>query len=598
MKAEPGNRPPGGWLEAGRQLGGLLAPHRWLLIGGVLLLALNRASTLVLPGSIKFLVDDLIGLRRGDLWQPFAAVVGTGIVVQAATSLVLVRVFPHTAKHLVKRLQTRLHAHVLRLPLAYHDNVKVGSLVSRIMYEVQSIGTFVGSGLVDLVGGVVTAGIILILIARLSLPITGVMLATVGLLVLVLSRVLRRLRPLFREHARVSSEVKGRLTESLGGIRVVKGYHAEGREHLVVAEGVSRMVRAELATLRLTSLMSVSARALVAVAGVVVMYVGTLQIHAGELTVGGFSTCAVLLGFLIFPVFQVVTATTKFAEVASALERMREILAEPLEEDDARRTVAVGALRGEVVFEDVHFAYAPGQVVLGGLSFRALPGTMTALVGPSGAGKSTVLGLIAAFRAPNSGLVTVDGHDLRQLRLDAYRTQLGLVLQETFLFDGTIRENVAFSRPNATDNEILGACRAAHVDHFVADLPHGYDTLVGERGLMLSAGQRQRVSIARAILADPRILVLDEATSNLDAESEFFIQEALAFLMRGRTTFVAAHRLSTIRGADQILVLEAGQIVERGSHSSLYAQRGRYFDFYSRQQEHLRTDSASISGGA
>ena len=418
---------------------------------------------------------------------------------------------------------------------------------------------------------------------RISPLLTGLALGFVLVFGLVLRKAFRTVRPIFRTRGKINADVTGRLTESLGGVRVVKGYHAEAREAAVFARGVRRLLDNVLQSMTVIAGMSLSATLFMGAVGAVVMYVGAREILAGALTLGGFVTFTALLAFLVAPVFQVVGIGTQLSEALAGLERTREVLRERPEDADPRRTVAIPTLGGEVVFDRVRFAYDAGKEVLDDVSFRAAPGTVTALVGPSGAGKSTIIGLVAAFHAPTEGAVLVDGVDLSTVQLGSYRTQLGVVLQETFLFDGTIRENVAFARPDAADEEILVACRIARVDEFAERFEQQYDTLVGERGVKLSGGQRQRVSIARALLADPRILILDEATSSLDSESEALIQAGLAYLMRGRTTFVIAHRLSTIRRADQILVIEAGRIVERGSHEVLLAARGRYFELYTRQ---------------
>jgi subfamily B ATP-binding cassette protein MsbA len=366
-------------------------------------------------------------------------------------------------------------------------------------------------------------------------------------------------------------------------VRVVKGYHAESREASVFATGVGRLLDNVLKSLTAISVMSLSANLLTGLVGAVVMYVGATQVNSGEMTLGGFVTFTAFLAFLVAPVFQIVQIGTQITEAVAGLERSREVLNETPEDEDKGRSVAIGPINGSVEFRDVSFEYVADKPVLHDISFRSEPGTATALVGSSGSGKSTIIGLIAAFHKPKSGLVLVDGVDLSTVKLNSYRTQLGVVLQDTFLFDGTIRENVAFGRPDATEAEVLDACRIARVDEFAESLENGYDTLVGERGVKLSGGQRQRVSIARAILADPRILILDEATSSLDSESESLIQHGLSYLMRGRTTFVIAHRLSTIRRADQILVIEAGRILERGTHDTLYDAQGRYWDLYTKQ---------------
>ncbi len=399
----------------------------------------------------------------------------------------------------------------------------------------------------------------------------------------MMNQAFTKIRPIFRERGKINADVTGRLTESLGGVRVVKGYHAESREAEVFAGGVQKLLDNVLKSLTATSLMSLSATVLMGIVGAIVWYVGTQQILAGTLTTGKLMTFIAFLAFLIAPVIQVVSIGTQLTEALAGLDRTREVLSERPEDRDPGRTVALGTIRGEVAFESVGFSYDEGKQVLFDVSFLAAPGTVTALVGPSGSGKSTIISLIAAFHVPTEGAIRVDGVDLSTVRLDTYRTQLGVVLQDTFLFDGSIEENIAFARPGATKEQILEACRIARVDEFAESFEKKYDTIVGERGVKLSGGQRQRVSIARAILADPRILILDEATSSLDSESEAMIQEGLKYLMKGRTTFVIAHRLSTIRRADQILVVEGGRVVERGTHESLYALGGRYWDLYTRQ---------------
>ena len=565
------------------ELMALIRPRRGLLAVGLVLIAVNRVCGLVLPASTKFFIDDVIGARRADLLLPLVGAVVAATIVQGITSFGLTQMLSKAAQRLIADLRRQVQAHVGRLPVAYYDANKTGALVSRIMTDVEGVRNLIGTGLVELIGGLLTAAIALVLMLRISPGMTGVTLLSLAVFGLVLYRSFGTLRPIFRERGKINAEVTGRLTESLGGVRVVKGYRAEDREAAVFGAGVGRLLANVLATLTSFSVLTLSSTILLGVVGAAVMYVGARQVLAGTLTVGGLFTYTMLLGFLVAPMFQVVSIGTQLTEAMAGLERTREVLRERPEDADPRRTVALGPLRGEVVFEDVHFAYESGKPVLLGVSFRAEPGTVTALVGPSGAGKSTIIGLVAAFHVPTEGRVLVDGVSLATVRLDTYRSQLGVVLQETFLFDGTIRENVAFSRPDAAEAQVLEACRIARVDEFATGFPQGYDTVVGERGVKLSGGQRQRVSIARAILADPRILILDEATSSLDSESEALIQEGLSFLMRGRTTFVIAHRLSTIRRANQILVVEGGRIVERGTHAALYTKRGRYREMYDRQ---------------
>ena len=561
----------------------LVRPRRWLLLGGLALMAVNRVAGLVLPASTKYLVDDVLSKGRRELLLPIVGAVVAATLIQAVTSFALTQLLSKAAQRLIADMRREVQAHIGRLPVAYYDANKTGSLVSRIMSDVEGVRNLVGTGLVEFAGGLFTAVLALILMLRISPVMTLVTVASLGAFSVVLYQAFGVLRPIFRERGKIYAEVTGRLTESLGGVRVVKGYHAESREAEVFGGGVARLLGNVLKTLTATSVMGLSSTVLLGLVGAAVMFVGARQIIAGTLTLGGFFTYTMLLGFLVAPLFQVVAIGTQLTEAVAGLERTREVLRERPEDRDPRRTEALGRLRGEVAFEEVRFAYEPGQPVLKGVSFRSPPGTVTALVGPSGSGKSTIIGLVAAFHVPSEGRVRVDGVDLSTVRLDSYRTQLGVVLQDTFLFDGTIRENVAFARPDATEEQVLAACRIARVDEFAEAFPEGYETVVGERGVKLSGGQRQRVSIARAILADPRILILDEATSSLDSESEALIQEGLAHLLRGRTTFVIAHRLSTIRRADQILVVEQGEVVERGTHAELLARGGRYYEMYTKQ---------------
>jgi ABC-type multidrug transport system fused ATPase/permease subunit len=552
------------------------------MVGFVLMVA-NRLSGLVLPASTKFLIDDIIGRQQRDLLGPLVLAVVLATMVQGATSFALTQLLSKAGQRLIAELRRKVQAHVGRLPVAYYDANKSGALVSRIMTDVEGVRNLLGTGLVEFVGGLLTAVLALGVLIRISPLLTGLALAFVLVFGLVLRKAFRTIRPIFRARGKINAEVSGRLTESLSGVRVVKGYHAEAREADVFARGVRRLLDNVLQSLTAIAVMSLSATVFMGAVGAAVMYVGVSEIFAGTLTLGGFVTFTAFLAFLVAPVFQVVSIGTQLSEALAGLERTREVLRERPEDADPKRTVEMPSIRGDVVFERVRFAYDAGKEVLDEVSFQAAPGSVTALVGPSGAGKSTIIGLVAAFHTPTAGAVRVDGIDMSSVRLGSYRTQLGVVLQETFLFDGTIRENVAFARPDATEAQIVAACRIARVDEFAERFDQQYDTLVGERGVKLSGGQRQRVSIARAILADPRILILDEATSSLDSESEALIQAGLAYLMRGRTTFVIAHRLSTIRRADQILVIEAGRIVERGTHQSLLAARGQYFAFYTRQ---------------
>jgi ABC-type multidrug transport system fused ATPase/permease subunit len=561
----------------------LLHPRKGVLILGFVLMAINRVSGLVLPASTKFLVDNIIGKRETQflLWLILAVVGAT--LLQGLTSFTLTQLLSKSAQRMITDMRKRIQAHVGRLPVTYYDSHKTGELVSRIMSDVEGIRNLIGTGLVEFLGGLMTAILALVILLKISALMTVIAFCILVMFGLLINKAFATIRPIFRARPKINAEVTGRLTESLGGVRVVKGYHAEEREEKVFAGGVQRLLDNVLKTLTATSLMSLSGTTLIGLVSAIIMYISAHKILAGTMTLGMFFMYSAFLAMLVAPVFQIVAIGTQLTEAITGLERTREILNEKAEDEDAGRSVTIDRINGELIFEKVDFSYDTGKQVLYDVSFQSQPGTVTALVGPSGAGKSTIIGLIAAFYKPAAGRVLVDGIDLATVKLRSYRTQLGVVLQDTFLFDGSIRENVAFARPDATEKEILNACRIARVDEFAENFVDKYETVVGERGVRLSGGQKQRVSIARAILADPRILILDEATSSLDSESEALIQEGLRYLMRGRTTFVIAHRLSTIRRAEQILVVEAGRIIERGTHQSLYDLGGRYYDLYTRQ---------------
>lgn len=561
----------------------LVRPRRRLLSFGMALTLIKSIAGLALPASTKYLVDNVMLKHQVRLLTPLVLAVLAATIIQGVTSFTLTQLLSKEGQRLIAQLRRRVQEHVGRLPVAYYDANKAGVLVSRIMTDVEGVRNLIGTGLVEFLGGVLTALLSLIILLRTSALLTSTSLLFIVAFSLVLNKAFSRIRPIFRERGKITAEVTGRLTESLAGVRVVKGYHAESQEARVFAGGVQRLLENVFRSLTAISLMSLSATVLMGVVGAVVMFLGSRQVFAGTLTLGEFTMFTAFLAFLVAPVFQVVGIGTQLTEALAGLDRTQEVLHEKPEDEDTRRNRSIGSIQGVVSFQHVTFAYDEAKPVLHDVSFESRPGTATALVGPSGSGKSTIISLIAAFHAPTEGVVQVDGTDLSTVRLNAYRTQLGVVLQDTFLFDGTIRENVAFSRPGASEEEILEACRIAHVDEFAERFDKQYDTIVGERGVKLSGGQRQRVSIARAILANPRILILDEATSSLDSESEAAIQAGLAYLMEGRTTFVIAHRLSTIRRAEQILVVEQGRIVERGTHQSLYDLGGRYYDLYTRQ---------------
>jgi len=561
----------------------LIKPRRGLLALGFVLMAVNRVAGLVLPASTKYLIDNVIGKRQIQLLTPLVLGVLGATLIQGLTSFTLTQLLSKSAQKMITDLRRKVQAHIGRLPVSFYDANKTGVLVSRIMSDVEGVRNLIGTGLVEFAGGVMTAVIALVYLLYTSVTMTAVAFSILLVFGFAINKAFATIRPIFRARPKINAEVTGRLTESLGGVRVVKGYHAEEREEGIFAAGVQRLLDNVLKTLTATSLMSLSAAGLMGIVSAIIMALGAHRILAGTMTLGTFFAFIFFLGLLIAPVFQIVAIGTQITEAITGLERTREILNEKLEDEEPGRTQTLDRVNGLVEMENVSFAYDTRKEVLREVGFRSEPGTVTALVGPSGAGKSTIIGLIAAFYVPSSGRVLVDGVDLSTVKLNSYRTQLGVVLQETFLFDGTIRENVAFARPSASEEEILAACHIARVDEFAESFENKYDTVVGERGVKLSGGQKQRVSIARAILADPRILILDEATSSLDSESEALIQEGLRYLMRGRTTFVIAHRLSTIRRADQILVVEAGRIIERGTHASLYALGGRYYDLYTRQ---------------
>ena len=561
----------------------LIEPRRKELALGLVLIVISRTAGLVLPASAKFLIDDVIGQSKLDLLVPLVLAVLAATVVQGATSYSLTLLLSKAAQRMIAEMRCKVQAHVGRLPIAYYDATKTGVLISRIMSDVEGVRNLVGTGLIALIGGLLTAVAAVGVLFYLSPQLAGLALAIISGFVLVLYIAFKHLRPIFRERGKIRADVTGRLSESLGGIRVVKGYHAEARESAVFSAGVQRLLDNVLKSMTGVALVSLSATALLGIVGAVVMYIGSRQILAGAMTLGDFVIFNMFLALLVAPLYQMVSIGTQLTEAIAGLERTREILDQRREDRDPQRTIRMEPVRGEVRFENVGFSYEEGKPVLHDVSFEAQPGTVTALVGPSGSGKSTIIGLTSAFYKPSQGKVLVDGIELSSVDLSTYRTQLGVVLQETFLFDGTIGENVAFARPEATEEQILSACRIARVDEFAEAFENKYDTIVGERGVKLSGGQRQRVSIARAILANPRVLILDEATSSLDSESEAMIQEGLSYLMKGRTTFVIAHRLSTIRRADQILVVDGGRIVQRGTHDDLLAQGGLYHDLYTRQ---------------
>ena len=563
----------------------LIAPRKGLLAGGMALMAVNRVAGLVLPYTSKTLLDKVLSPTNPhpELLGKIIALVFSAMIVQAITSFSLTQLLSKAGQRLIAEMRRQVQKHVGLLSVAYYDENRTGTLVARIMSDVEGVRNLVGTGLVEFVGGLLTAVLAFVFLLHRSALVTLTVFAVVGLFVFVLQYAFKKIRPIFRERAKINSEVTGRLTESLGGVRVIKGYHAEEREASVFGQGVERLLSNVMKSLTLTSVLGSASTTVLGLVSALVMWLGGHAVLNNTWTVGDYFSYNMFLAIMVMPIFQIVNIGTQLTEAFAGLDRTREIMSELEENQDPKRKVSMPTIEGNVRFENVEFAYETDKPVLHGISFEAEQGTVTALVGSSGSGKSTVISLVCAFHTPTSGQVLVDGIDLASVNLNTYRSQLGVVLQDSFLFDGTIRENILFSRPDATEEQFLFACRTARVDEFAERFPESYDTIVGERGVKLSGGQRQRLSIARALLAQPRILILDEATSSLDSESEAMIQAGLNQLMVGRTTFVIAHRLSTIRRADQILVVEQGRIVERGNHAELFALGGRYFDLYTRQ---------------
>jgi subfamily B ATP-binding cassette protein MsbA len=561
----------------------LVRPRKWLLLLGLLLVAINRVAGLTLPFVARPFVNLVLRKHEADRLMPLVIAVFVATIIQSITSFSNTQLLSKAAQRMIADLRQQVQQHIGRLSVSFYDANRSGLLVSRIMSDVEGVRNLIGTGLVEFVGGLLTAVMAFIFLLHLSPKMTLIVFTVIGVFVFVLQYAFKTIRPIFRERGKITGEVTGRLTESLGGVRVVKGYHAEEREAAVFKVGVLRLLDNVMKTLTMTSVMSMTATTVLGIVGGIVMLMGGHLALQSRMDDGTYIQYTMFLAFMIAPVIQVVNIGTQLTEAVAGIDRTMEILSEKDEFADAGRVVKLGEINGYVRFEHVDFAYTPEKPVLHDISFRSDPGSVTALVGSSGSGKSTIISLVCAFHTPVRGRVVVDDIDLATVDLNTYRSQLGVVLQDSFLFDGTIRENIMFSRPEASEEQFLSACHTSCVDEFAERFPEGYDTIVGERGVKLSGGQRQRLSIARALLAEPRILILDEATSSLDSESEAMIQTGLAELMRGRTTFVIAHRLSTIRRADQILVVEGGRIVERGNHSELFALRGRYFDLYTRQ---------------
>ena len=569
-----------GALEEARAL---VWAHRKRLTLGLALMVVNRLSGLVLPTTSKYLMDDVISKGHWDLLPKLALIAGAATLVDAATSFANSQVLGVAAQRAITEMRKTVEAHVMRLPVRYFDSTKTGVLISRIMTDSEGIRNLVGSGLVQLTGSIFTAIFALAILLYLNWKLTLITILVLGAFGGGMAWAFSTLRPLFRERGQINAEVTGRLAESLGGVRIVKAYTAEKREELVFAKGAHRLFRNVAKSLTGVSAVGAFSGLVIGAIGISVILVGGSSIRSGAMTIGDLFMYISMIALLTMPVIQLANIGTQITEAFAGLDRIREIRKMATEDEEDENLAPMTDIRGSVAFDRVSFEYNPGVPVLNDVSFQSPAGSTTALVGSSGGGKSTLIGLVMAFNHPKSGRVLVDGRDVTSLRLRDYRSHLGVVMQDNFLFDGSVRENIAFSKPGATEEEIRAAARIAHCDEFVSGFKEGYDTIVGERGVKLSGGQRQRVAIARAVLADPRVLILDEATSSLDSESEALIRDGLRSLRRGRTTFVIAHRLSTIESADQILVLEHGEIIERGTHRELIALGGRYRQLYEKQ---------------
>ncbi len=574
--------------DAWREARGLIIAHRGRLAFGAALMLINRLVGLILPASSKFIIDDVIGKGRVELLMPIAIVAAAATLVQAVTSFSLSRVLGVAAQRAITEMRKRVQAQLERLPISYFDSTQTGKLISRVMNDAEGIRNLVGTGIVQLVGSSITAVIALGVLFYLNWRLTAVTIVVLGAFGGGLAYAFKKLRPIFRERGEIYSEITGRLGESLGGIRIVKAYTAEKREELVFARGAHKLFRNIAKSMTGVSAITAFSSVIIGAVGVVMITVGGQSVLAGRMTLGDLFMYVFFTGLMALPVIEIAAIGTQITEAFAGLDRIREILKMPTEDEEDARREALPMMRGDVEFEDVSFEYNPDVPVLKGVSFNAAAGTTTALVGSSGSGKSTLISLVMNFNRPKQGRIKIDGRELTGVKLRDYRNYLGVVLQDNFLFDGSIADNIRFSKPHATMDEIREVSRVAHCHEFIEGFEKGYDTIVGERGVKLSGGQRQRIAIARALLADPKILILDEATSSLDSESEAMIQEGLRRLRQGRTTFVIAHRLSTIRSADQILVLEDGVIVERGSHEELLSLGGRYRQLYDKQYKFER----------
>ncbi|NNK12099.1 MAG: ABC transporter ATP-binding protein [Flavobacteriaceae bacterium] len=561
----------------------IIWPRRNLVFIGLILIVISKGASFVAPMSLKYLMDDIIPNKDIPLLKVLIGVVIAAILVQAVTSFLLTKILSVQAQYMISELRAQVQHKILALPIRFFDNTKSGELVSRIMTDVEGVRNLIGTGLVQLVGGTITAIVALILLLNISVSMTLFALVPLAIFAVVALKAFKIIRPIFRNRGKINAEVTGRLTETLGGIRVIKGFNAEQQEHSIFQEGVHKLYQNVKKSLTATAVMTSSSTFLLGVATTGIMGIGGYKIMSDALTLGEFLEFTFLLGLMVAPIVQMSNIGSQLSEALAGLDRTEELMNMTEEENPELRTLTPDTIKGHYIFDNVSFAYEEEKEVLHEVSFEVPAGTTVALVGSSGSGKSTIAGLAASFLNPNSGKITVDGHDLSKIVLRNFRQHLGVVLQDDFLFEGTIRENILFPRPDASDDELQNAVKAAYVDEFTDRFEEGLDTLIGERGIKLSGGQRQRIAIARAVLANPRILILDEATSNLDTESEGLIQQSLAALTKGRTTFIIAHRLSTIRKADQILVIEAGRIAETGTHDELIEKEGRYYNLFTYQ---------------
>lgn len=561
----------------------IIWPRRNLVFIGLLLIIISRAASFVTPVASKYLIDDVIANNDVQMLKVLVAVVILAILVQSVTSFLLTKILSVQAQYMISELRAQVQKKVLSLPISYFDNAKSGALVSRIMSDVEGVRNLIGTGLVQLVGGIITAIVSLVLLLRISPSMTLFTFVPLSVFGIIALKAFKIIRPIFRNRGKINAEVKGRLTETLGGIRVIKGFNAEEQEHKVFEAGVDELFQNVKKSLTTTAFMTSSSTFLIGIATTGVMGFGGYKIMQGELTIGDLLMFTVLLGTMVAPIVQMSNIGSQLTEALAGLDRTEELMNMTPEADGTQRTIVLDDVKGDMAFEHVSFAYEEDKEVLHDITFEVKSGSVVALVGSSGSGKSTIAGLAASFLNPQSGKIRIDGKDLSKVDLNSFRQYLGVVLQDDFLFEGTIRENILFPRPSASEEELISAVKAAYVDEFTDRFDDGLDTLIGERGIKLSGGQRQRIAIARAVLANPRILILDEATSNLDTESEALIQKSLAKLTEGRTTFVIAHRLSTIRKANQILVIENGIIAEQGTHDELIAKEGRYYNLFTYQ---------------